>query len=355
MALSLPVLGACTGEAGLYDRSGTPGSDASVLPGNPTGGDPWAPCTDLKSCCTAQDMVCKGDPDGNTICTCSNLWECPDSKKCHQDKQVPPGGGTWTCTWSETGYTCEGNPSKPPSGGGGWSCKYDTKKKVWVCTKSSPPNPSNKPGGTSVWKCKVDNASNKIICERDDNPPPPVKKDAGVKLDKGVKPDTVPPPPPPPKKETNCADGIDNDGDGKVDCNDEDCPACKPKPCPPGVECCDGKDNDGDGKIDEGNVCAGVGEPCPPGAFQACDCYCGVHRKCKADGTWGPCKVDGNGTCALAKVTSQSQCPWGTYCDYGKCVMGFIISGQCKKHTDCPTGKVCDLGKCIWDNYKPCP
>ena len=121
------------------------------------------------------------------------------------------------------------------------------------------------------------------------------------------------------------------------------------------MECCDGKDNDGDGKIDEGNVCDGVQEPCPPGAFQSCDCYCGVHRKCLANGTWGPCKVDGNNTCGVAKVTSQSQCPQGTYCDYGKCVYGYLIGSQCKTHSDCPTGKVCDLGECIKDPYKPCP
>jgi hypothetical protein len=357
IGLSTLLLSACMGETGMMNTQ-QPGQDASIVPpgsdATVTNGDPWAPCTDLKSCCSSADMVCKGDPDNNPICTCSSLWDCPNPKKCSQNKQVPPGGGgTWDCSWSENEYVCEGNPSKPPTGGSGWTCNYDNAKAKWVCKKSTTPNPSNKPGGTTYWKCKVDNQANKLICERQDTPPPPPPaKDAGVK------PDTTPPPPPPVKTEKNCADGIDNDGDGKVDCKDEDCPKCPPPPpptCAPGKECCDGKDNDGDGKIDEGNVCANVQEPCPPGAFQACDCYCGVHRKCAPNGTWGPCKVDGNGTCALAKVISQSQCPWGTYCDYGKCVFGFLISSQCKKHTDCPTGKVCDLGKCITDPYKPCP
>ena len=45
-----------------------------------------------------------------------------------------------------------------------------------------------------------------------------------------------------------CNDGIDNDGDGLIDCNDPDCQF------PPAIElgcnCADGVDNDGDGKID---------------------------------------------------------------------------------------------------------
>jgi hypothetical protein len=139
-----------------------------------------------------------------------------------------------------------------------------------------------------------------------------------------------------------------------VDCEDRDCPPCQQPTCPAGQECCDGKDNDGDGKIDEGNVCAGVGEPCPPGAYQSCDCYCGVHRKCNPDGTWGPCTVDGDNSCKVAKVTSHSQCGFGI-CDYGECVPGPMYGWQCKTHTDCPTGKVCDLGECIKDIYFPCP
>jgi hypothetical protein len=301
-------------------------------------------------------MVCVGDPDNNPTCWCKSLWDCSqDEQKCEQNKRVPPGGGTWECTWTEEEYICKGTSDTPPGGGSEWSCQFDATTDQWVCKLQTPPNPSNKPGGTAVWKCKVDNLTDKIVCERFESPPPPPLADAGVPLPDTLAPDTVPPPPPPPATEGNCADGIDNDNDGKVDCKDEDCPSCPPPTCPPGTECCDGKDNNGDGRIDEGNVCANVGEPCPPGAFQACDCYCGVHRKCAPDGTWGPCKVDGNNTCAIAQVTSQSQCPWGTYCDYGKCVIGFIINAQCKKHTDCPAGKVCDLGKCITDKYFPCP
>ena len=57
---------ACMGEAGMMGS----GKDASVVPGSDTvvtNGDPWAPCTDLKTCCTSKDMVCEGDPDNNPI------------------------------------------------------------------------------------------------------------------------------------------------------------------------------------------------------------------------------------------------------------------------------------------------
>lgn len=183
-------------------------------------------------------------------------------------------------------------------------------------------------------------------------------------------------------KESNCADGVDNDSDGLVDCKDPDCPGCKEdcgdgvdndgdgmvdcqdadcasatncqQNCGPNGECCNGLDDNGDGRIDEGDVCRNVGEPCPPGAYQSCDCYCGVHRKCKPDGTWGPCFVDGNGSCAIAAVTSQSQCGGG-YCDYGECVYFPLGSSQCVHHSDCPKPMVCDLGQCLFDPYNPCP
>jgi hypothetical protein len=47
-----------------------------------------------------------------------------------------------------------------------------------------------------------------------------------------------------------CYDGIDNDGDGKTDCADQDCDGVSG--CEYGTElsCVDGIDNDGDGKMD---------------------------------------------------------------------------------------------------------
>ena len=66
------------------------------------------------------------------------------------------------------------------------------------------------------------------------------------------------PQPTPENTDTACSDGIDNDGDGYVDCNDYDCsrnPAvsvCGPQPTPENTDtaCSDGIDNDGDGLVD---------------------------------------------------------------------------------------------------------
>ena len=56
---------------------------------------------------------------------------------------------------------------------------------------------------------------------------------------------------PPPDSEI-CDDGVDNDGDGQIDCNDSDCgddPVCDEPPSDPEI-CDDGIDNDGDGLTD---------------------------------------------------------------------------------------------------------
>jgi hypothetical protein len=325
----LIFLASCPGESG-YNLS--EGKNPYVDAGTAT--DPYAPCTDKATCCSGTSSSCN-DIDGKPIpgCAgCPGLWDCSlNPKKCKKGKDVPPGGGTWTCTWTEQIYTCSGQSSTNPNGKSGWTCSQQNGQ--YTCTKT-PPNPTNKPSGTTVWKCYLDGEF--IVCERGTT----TKTDAG-----GT---------PPGKKEDNCADGIDNDGDKLIDCKDPDCNCTKP-PCPAGQECCDGIDNDGDGKIDEGNVCGNLPptEPCPPGAIQSCDCYCGVHRKCKTDGTWGPCLVDGS--CVPASITSQSQCGQGQYCDFGECVNGgFGLGGECVHHNDCPTGEVCDLGQCIKDHYFPC-
>ena len=64
-------------------------------------------------------------------------------------------------------------------------------------------------------------------------------------------PDEPPPPPPPPA----CSDGIDNDGDNRVDSADPGCSGANDTdeadtPSPPPAACSDGVDNDGDGLID---------------------------------------------------------------------------------------------------------
>src|SRR5215207_1954975 len=72
----------------------------------------------------------------------------------------------------------------------------------------------------------------------------------------------TPPPPPPPPTEI-CNNGIDDDGDGKIDSEDPDCA----QPPPPPTEICNnGIDDDGDGKIDsEDPDCAQPPPPPPTG------------------------------------------------------------------------------------------
>jgi hypothetical protein len=70
-----------------------------------------------------------------------------------------------------------------------------------------------------------------------------------------------PPPPPPPPPSYACSNGVDDDGDGKVDypadpgcasstdTNEYNAPAPPPPP-PPSYACSNGIDDDGDGKVD---------------------------------------------------------------------------------------------------------
>jgi hypothetical protein len=72
--------------------------------------------------------------------------------------------------------------------------------------------------------------------------------------------------------EAECDDELDNDGDGAVDCDDSDCfESCAVVlyglPMPDEQDCSDGVDNDGDGAVDcddddclEDLVCGAVGE-----------------------------------------------------------------------------------------------
>jgi hypothetical protein len=68
-----------------------------------------------------------------------------------------------------------------------------------------------------------------------------------------------------PGAETDCDDGLDDDGDGDVDCADSDCdgdPACVES------DCCNGLDDDGDGDVDfDDSDCDGA----PPCTETICD------------------------------------------------------------------------------------
>ena len=178
-----------------------------------------------------------------------------------------------------------------------------------------------------------------------------------------------------------CVAGVDDDCDGLVDCDDPDCAAAQPCEKDPGdctpncpFEECDGRDNNGDGRTDEGRVCDGIEGPCPaPGAVRICDAYCGVHQRCRVDGSWGPCIVDGQGP--VPECDEHADCAFGSICDMGGCLQSmrcesdddcdpYYVDGfcaveqgvcviECFHHSDCPLPLVCDLGACIADPYAP--
>lgn len=60
---------------------------------------------------------------------------------------------------------------------------------------------------------------------------------------------------------TLCEDGVDNDGDGHIDCNDADCLGLSPCAENTAASCNDGIDNDGDGFTDCNDT--GCSEFCP--------------------------------------------------------------------------------------------
>jgi len=73
-----------------------------------------------------------------------------------------------------------------------------------------------------------------------------------------------------PSNETSCTDGLDNDGDGFIDCADADC--SNDSACLPSSEtsCTDGIDNDNDGLIDcDDTDCAGQ-SACLPNSETSC-------------------------------------------------------------------------------------
>ncbi len=163
--------------------------------------------------------------------------------------------------------------------------------------------------------------------------------DGGVVLDGGS---TTP------AHETNCADGLDEDLDGRKDCADDDCAA---KAC------------------SDGNGCT-TGETCTAGT-----CMGGTTMLCN---TPGPCQ-SGNGLC----VPAMGRCVYPALADGASC--GFPLSSRCcagaclniNENTAhcggcglaCATGQVCQSinqstcaldptelsGRCSCGTGAPCP
>ena len=113
----------------------------------------WTPavCQDGASCCAPEELVCTGDPDQGTVCTCFRSWSCDgvwSPTSCDQEIQTPDGGSGWTCTQDDEFETCTQSKSgsAPPPDGGGWTCT--TEEDEVVCRRAS-----STPDGSSDWSC----------------------------------------------------------------------------------------------------------------------------------------------------------------------------------------------------------
>jgi hypothetical protein len=185
--------------AEIYDATGAASQDEGSA------------CTEVGKCCSADKLVCTGDPDKGVICTCDELWDCSQNPaKCEASRPVP-GSGTWTCSWSKTSYSCTatGSKSSPPGGGSEWSCSFDEESSAWTCVRSTVPNPSNGPGGLTGWSCTVDNELKKVECDKTTTSS---TSDAGI----ATKSDTSTPKP---KKGQECVPGQKMWCDGALYCS----------------------------------------------------------------------------------------------------------------------------------------
>ena len=111
-----------------------------------------AGCSDPDRCCEIEEVVCLGDPDQQVVCSCGGFWTCDSSGRKCQRPRPTPGGGTWSCAWSEWSYTCESPSALPPAGeDSGWQCEHWSRR-VAQCTRDKTVLP---PFGAGQWQCQV--------------------------------------------------------------------------------------------------------------------------------------------------------------------------------------------------------
>ncbi len=142
-----------------------------------------------------------------------------------------------------------------------------------------------------------------------------------------------------------CTNGIDDDGDGIVDCLDTDCSG---KEGPNGLTCCNSGTNDWK-KDDE--WCDDVSGRCDSDSyFGTYQCYQCLEDEwsCKDTGHEGICK---NGMCVVAKsCTEDIDCSSGEYCDQNEFICKKVDLGFSDSDNDGVLDKY-EPAACINSNF----
>ena len=157
--------------------------------------------------------------------------------------------------------------------------------------------------------------------------------------------------------EHQCDDKVDNDGDGYTDCDDQDCAGTEQ--CPNDVEICDnGADDNQNGLIDCRDPLCLEDPSCP--TQPPCDPYensgCNFNENCYADQVDNSlvifCSSDLGDAVAGELCSGSSDCEPGLACVDG--ISGSYCTEVCKagEPTSCPIYKSCSIdhgvfGVCI--------
>ncbi|HSA58745.1 MAG TPA: hypothetical protein VLJ37_03575 [bacterium] len=301
-------------------------------------------CPGLQNCSAAGGVCEERQNLGNSFCWTDSPDDCPPLT------EIGLGTGVY-CEGNEN--TCEALESTAGSSVE-LDCVEQKNGKACCVAGGVPPPPSCPLGGPPPPQC----ASN-ADCESFMGP--------GATCADGCCS------PPPPAYEYNCFDGIDDDTDGKIDCDDSDCEfvfGCHKHEFAY-VDCNDGSDNDGDGLTDCDDVddcqfdptcqkCpitgnppgeCGFDVPCAEGQFcdfnlccraSVCgDFFCDPSESCSGcPGDCGPCAVCGDAFCALGETCES--CP----SDCGTCPPPGCGDNVCDaKFETCETCSL-DCGRC---------
>jgi uncharacterized repeat protein (TIGR01451 family) len=282
-----------------------------------------AECSGTKPHCNTGSQICEGC---KTDSDCSNPMApaCqPDGScgQCSATNQTQCKDPTPACSTS-TGTCVLCTPGTPDKGGNADKCKTSTDGPVCVTGTDN----SNFCGCQIDSDCSTDKKSGKVCdaavtlkcidgCRGTGGNGCPdglvcTSKDSS--LGKCVKDST------PETTDAACSDGKDNDGDGKVDCDDPDCRTDSVTVCAENTDakCKDGKDNDGDGKIDcDDSGCSNnpAVTVCPTAENTNATCSDGKDNDGdgKVDCDDPDCKGEKVTVCAATKESSDADCADG--------------------------------------------